>query len=329
MSQKGGSMQRTRRVRIGLGLLAALAALAGSGIASAQDSGCIRDTAPGERTLPADQCGGLEFTVSIPDACAAAPGSCGLIADFHGIALNQQVQERNTNLRRLGRESAQKFVVVTPSAATVGILNRFQAQDPDRIRAVLVEAIEKLGLDRNRVHVSGFSQGGGVAFEFICRFADLVTSAAAIAPAGVAMPALEPDCFASNRTALMLTQGSRDELVDPMQTQRTVDRILAAMGVARSDGVVIKQAMDITVTRFMGRTDQGPRELRLVEHGFIGAEVGAGHCFPGSFERPEDRVRGPGLAGMAADVKVACDDAGMIRIGEETIAFFTDNPRQP
>jgi hypothetical protein len=114
------------------------------------------------------------------------------------------------------------------------------------------------------------------------------------APAGVVMPELRPDCFDANRTpSIMLTQSTKDQLVDPNQTFATRDRILKGFGLQASDGQMMSAPARITITRFMSMTG---KELRVVQHDFDGASAGAGHCFLGSFEASPPVASGQGLA---------------------------------
>jgi poly(3-hydroxybutyrate) depolymerase len=322
-------MQRTTGTRFGLGLLLGTGAMiAAAPTASAQN--CITDTTAGVRELPAASCG-LDMTLSVPQACTAAGSSCGLILQFHGIALKGVVQERNTNLQRLAAEGDVPFVVLTPTAAVQGPIRRFLTADTERIRSVALEAVQKLALNPNRVHVEGFSQGGGLAIDFVCRFSDMLASASVVAPAGLGQPELlEANCFQGGmgpKLPIQITQGSQDELVDPASTSALLDRILAANGLDRTQGTVIDMAERITQTRFM--STQGT-EIQFIAHEFDGASVGVGHCIPGSFEDPANLMEGTdgGLLGIGQRGSIGCADTDVIRSGPEALEFFIANPKR-
>merc|ERR1712232_943729 len=57
-----------------------------------------------------------------------------------------------------------------------------QWDDLHKIEAFLRAAITMLRVDKRRVHVSGFSQGGFLTFNLLCRASDVICS---IAPIGI------------------------------------------------------------------------------------------------------------------------------------------------
>jgi poly(3-hydroxybutyrate) depolymerase len=305
-----------------LGVLALL-----PGAASAQD--CIRDPSPtgtSARVLPVESCG-IEITLSIPDRCASE--SCGLIIENHGITLSAEITDRNTNSRRLGVDAG--FIVAQPTARLNALIGEraFAAGDEMRLIAFAEEAIRELNVNPNRVHVAGFSQGGGVALRIACMRPDLIASVSLIAPAG----GLPAGCGQSGLpvTGMMFTQSSQDQLVAANRTEGTVQRLVTAMGLTPADGTVVKTAENgAAITRFMN----GPQTLQFFRHNFTGASVGGGHCYPGSFEGPQpngDLTPEELDARLATSddppetLQFACDDARMLRVGEEQIEFFLQN----
>ena len=305
-----------RRLARGSCMVGALAALVGGAQqGSAQD--CIQDgssTGTGVRVFPAARCG-LDFTVSVPDSCA--DGGCGLILDVHGFAMDAGIQDRNTGLRELGRQNG--FVVAQPTARVSGgqgLPSFAGAADADRIRAFAEEAIEAFRLDPAKIHIGGFSQGAGISFDFVCRNADLIASAAPIAGGGT-----NANCFQDGPPVPILqTNGTSDEFANFAAASRTRDSIVQGMGLQLSDGVVIASGPGITQTRFMNAEGE---VYEFIQHEFVGASAGVGHCFPGSFER-ERIVQGPGLGNL----RFACEDDASIRIGEAQIKFYIENPKR-
>ena len=291
----------------------ALALILGAAHQGMAQQSCIDDTSPTDgRVFPAARCG-LDFTVAVPQQCPA--GGCGLIVDVHGFAMSADIQDRNTDLRRLGR--ANGFVVAQPTAAQGnGNLPSFAAAADSRtIRAFMEEALETFDLNPSKLHIGGFSQGAGISFRFVCENADLIASAAPIAGGG-------GGCFNQGPPVPVLqTNGTRDEFANFQLASRTRDAIVAGMGLALSDGVVISSGPGITQTRFMNSRGQ---VFEFIQHEFIGASAGAGHCFPGSFETSTAGTSGPGLTRF----RFACDDDASIRIGEAQIQFYLDNPKR-
>jgi pimeloyl-ACP methyl ester carboxylesterase len=295
--------------------LGALALLVGARGALAQQA-CIQeqDTSPTgmqARVLPAARCG-LNFSIAVPDPARCPAGGCGLILDAHGFAMSADIQDRNTNLRRLGNDNG--FVVAQPTAA--GATPSFNpAVDGPRIRAFMEQAIQAFGLNPNKIHMGGFSQGAGLSFDFVCQNSDLIASAAPIAGAS------RMNCFQDGPPVPVLqTNGVNDGLASFQRASATRDQILAGMGLQLSDGVPIAGGTGITQTRFMNARGQ---VFEFIQHDFVGASVGAGHCFPGSFETE--------LTGMepgAFDLRFACEDDQSLRIGEAQVKFYIENPRR-
>ena len=209
--------------RIALLLFATAALAAGACQPMNPGGGCISDTSPtgtGTRVFPQASCG-LDFTVRIPNACAN--GGCGLIIDVHGFAMDGNIQDRNTNLRRLGGDAG--FVVASPTARVGGqALPSFsQAMDANLIADFAREAIGAFNLNPNRIHIGGFSQGAGISFFSICNFPDLYASAAPIAGGG-------GSCFANGPPIpLLQTNGMRDEFANFAGASNTRSTIVAGM----------------------------------------------------------------------------------------------------
>lgn len=100
----------------------------------------------------------------------------------------------------------EKFVVAYPNAVNG---NWDQAGDSDWkfILAVLDSIVAKHAIDRNRVYLTGFSQGAGMAHAGGCRHADRF---AAIAPVSGNIPA---DCKPVRALPMYLTFGTKDMAV--------------------------------------------------------------------------------------------------------------------
>jgi hypothetical protein len=327
------------------------------GAASAQNApqagggaqtGCIRDaspTGPNGRLIPAAQCGAINFRLFVPEQCATS--SCGIIVDLPGVTLTAAITDRQTQLSQRGPAAGFIVAEATASGAVLG-LPAFDGNAPRNVIAFLEEAVRELNVDRNKIHLQGFSQGAGVSLNVLCQRSDLIASASVIAPAGGG-PA---DCFRNgppgNVQALMFTQSSQDQLVAPARTQQTVNRIIAGMGLTQASGTMIASAArGAVIRRFMN--PQG-KILQVFTHNDGGATVGNGHCFPGSFEGPQ-----PGAANInngnpvgsvvqlvgrllttgqdpnqiVSSLQFGCNDQDQLRIGQLNIDFFMMNPRRP
>lgn len=302
---------QTHRRALGLFAFAALATAACEPVAPPPGGACIDSAAPGLRTFPAARCS-LDFTVSIPASCPAA--GCGLIVDVHGFAMDANIQDRNTNLRRLGNQAG--FVVAQPTAPVSGGLPSFSTQrDADVIATFARQAILVLGLDPRRIHIGGFSQGGAITFFSICNHADLYASAAPIAAGGGA------GCFQNGPPIPFLqTNGTMDQFANFQNASSTRSQVVAGMGLTLANGTAVRSFTGIAQTRFQNARGQ---LYEFIQHEFVGASAGAGHCFPGSFETALANV-GPGLGTL----RFACTDQQQLRIGEAIVQFYQANPKR-
>ena len=92
------------------------------------------------------------------------------------------------------------------------------------------------------------------------------------------------------------------------------------MGLTLASGTTVRSVPGITQTRFQNARGQ---VYEFIQHDFIGATEGAGHCFPGSFETTLQIV-GPGVGTL----RFACDDAQQLRIGPAILEFYMSNPKR-
>jgi polyhydroxybutyrate depolymerase len=304
------ALGQTHRLALGLFMIAALGTAA-CDPPPAPVGACIDNTAPGVRVFPAARCG-LDFTVSIPATCPA--GGCGLIFDVHGFSMDANIQDRNTNLRRLGNQAG--FVVAQPTAPVSGGRPSFSTQrDAGRIATFARQAITAFSLNSGRIHIGGFSQGGAITFFSICNHADLYASAAPIAAAGGA------GCFQNGPPIPFLQiNGTMDQFANFQAASSTRSQVLAGMGLTLASGTVLRSFPGITQTRFQNARGQ---LFEFIQHDFVGASAGGGHCFPGSFETTLGNV-GPG----AGTLRFACNDQRQLRIGEAIVQFYQANPKR-
>ena len=57
-------------------------------------------------------CNGMTFETSIPERCIDT--QCGLIIDVHGGTMSAAMENKNTNMREIGRQHG--YVVIQPNA---------------------------------------------------------------------------------------------------------------------------------------------------------------------------------------------------------------------
>lgn len=300
---------RTRTGKLGLLILAISSLAVGAcDMPQAPPGNCITDTSPGTRTFTQANCG-LDITVAVPAMCPAT--GCGLVIDAHGFAMSAFIQDRNTNLRRLGNSLG--FVVAQPTARVGGQgLPSFNiAQDAERLADFALEAIDAFDLDARRIHMTGFSQGAGMTDTNTCNHPEIFASNAPIAGRG-------PNCAGGLPIPVLQTNGTRDEFANFAGASATRSAIIAAKGMTLAQGQVVQSFPGITQTRFAG---PGP-VYEFIEHNFIGASAGAGHCFPGSFET---MLGGPPPG--VPELRFACDDPLQLRFSVEVLRFFLANPK--
>lgn len=152
-------------------------------------------------------CDGVQFKVLFTQECIDAP--CGLIFDVHGWLSNPDEQERRTSMARAAEDKG-GYIVVQPGELTVP-----SSWNPDIhydiVYDFMQQAIEAFDVDSNRVHFTGFSQGGLMTWKFVCDHSDVIASAAPLT-------APELNCFLDGagpprKMPLFYMSGTRDVLV--------------------------------------------------------------------------------------------------------------------
>jgi len=158
---------------------------------------------------------GLAFSVTynVPEKCLSS--SCGLIVDVHGFTMDGDAQDANTNMRVLGEQHG--YIVVQPNAplnnwnwdplghpcsglllpnATPGNQTCFVPpfdKEPAGDRAINnwvqeALAVKAWNIDRNRVHLTGFSEGGWVTGRMLCNYPHVFKSFVMLSGASNADP---------------------------------------------------------------------------------------------------------------------------------------------
>jgi poly(3-hydroxybutyrate) depolymerase len=138
---------------------------------------CITDVSAGDHTFT---CSGLTFLVMVDDLCTKY--ACGLIFDIHGATMSGLQMRDNTHLQELAPPHG--YLVVHPSATASNTGGTWDlTNDPPKVADFMTRMIQAFHVDSNRIHVTGFSQGGAMTWWFLCNHNDLLASAGPVAGA--------------------------------------------------------------------------------------------------------------------------------------------------
>ncbi len=263
--------------------------------------GCIADPEAGERRF---ECGHLSFDVSVPARCLRA--SCGLIVDVHGRTMSGPMQEANTGLKARGLERG--YIVIQPNANPAPPLSSWDGPADDATVVDFVEqAIGAFDVDRDRVHLTGFSQGGSMTWRLLADYGELWASAAPAAACGIGLP--------SAVVPLLYMHGTADALTGYGCAEPYVDALREHYELA-GDGEVVDSGEDHVRVRY---GSDGPALIELLSHDYDnGNAILGGHCYPGS----DDPGDAPGQL-----FTFACGGDEAFAWGQSVIDFFEAHPR--
>jgi poly(3-hydroxybutyrate) depolymerase len=260
---------------------------------------------PGVQTL---NCQGIDFVLSVPDVCLAE--LCGMITDVHGLGMTAEVEDAHTHMRDIG--GAEGYIVLQPTAPT----GAWSSADDPQVRSIMQSVIDAWHPDPKRIHMDGYSMGGGMTWRFVCAYADILASAAPIAAGITGLPGSAACTFGAGdaparQLPIFYTHGRLDGLWNFANATTSVTAVTGAWypGVTSE---VLGEASDYKWERWTN--DEGT-VFEFLQHDWVvqgdAANSGiGGHCFPGS---PE------GL-GCGADTAV--------NWAETTLQFFVDHPME-
>jgi len=281
----------------------------GASIDPPQPSGCIDSVSAGDHVYT---CDGITYDARIPEACTTR--ACGLIFDVHGYSMTGAMQEASTHLKVRGAENG--YIVFQPNAPGTPPLSSWTpATDDDKVFAMLELARDTFHVDADRIHFTGFSQGGSMTWRMLCRHADVLASVAPAAEAGCDFVGAE---VPSREVDVLFLHGYLDALVS-YDDVAVPQREAVVAGWAMGTGEIIATDDDYVRTRF---TSAVGTHFEFLEHNY---SAGAclitidGHCFPGSDD--------PGTANGQA-CSFACLSPNAFVWGEDTMQFFIDHPRR-
>ncbi|MEZ5573047.1 MAG: hypothetical protein R3E64_13625 [Halioglobus sp.] len=166
---------------------------------------CISDVSAADRHV--FECDGIQFKVLLTQDCIDA--ACGLIFDVHGWLSNPDEQERRTHLAAAAMQRG-GYIVVQPGELSEPS-SWVPGRDYDTVFDFMQQAIDAFDVDEDRVHITGFSQGGRMSWKFVCDHSDIIASAAPLS-------ATDIDCFAdgggpARQVPLFFISGTNDILV--------------------------------------------------------------------------------------------------------------------
>ena len=284
------------------GLLVLVVALAVVAVSCSGDSAvCGQELTAGFQRIACEE---MSFDVAVPEVCDIA--GCGLIIDVHGRSTNGSFAERHTGMQGIG--NAAGYVVVQPNSPQ---LSWNHETDDDRVRSFVDRLIEGLSLDRNRIHIGGFSQGGWMTWRFVCDHSDLIASAA---PAGAgASDQIEPypgvscdfdaDGSPAHQVDIFCTHGTQanDVLFETAIQQR--DLVIGSWDMTQES--VPADEGDYRWTRW---TNAEGTVFEFLEHDWKGGGMG-GHCYPG------------------VSATIGCGTETPVHYGEAALQFYIDHPK--
>lgn len=266
---------------------------------------CITSVEAGDHTFT---CDGLTYLVMVDDQCAK--GNCGLIIDVHGGTMAGAQMRDNTLLHELAPSKG--FIVVHPSATAENTRGFWTAEAYPKVADFMMRAIDAYAVDPDRVHFTGFSQGGMMTWHFVCNYSHILASAAPVAAT--------PSCVDGNwapEISLLYMQGDTDSAFDVAGARTMIDDLASTLNLTESD-----ESGDAGYTWRTFRGDTGV-DLDYIEHTYGGQAVLAGHCIPGG----RDLEGAPNNFGLNA---TTCSTGeNFLPWGETVLQWFIDHPRQP
>lgn len=280
---------------------------------------CITDVSAGDHTFT---CGGITFLVMVDPMCTEY--ACGLIFDVHGGTMSGLQMRDNTHLHELAPPHG--YLVVHPSATAANTGGSWDLQaHPPIMGDFMDRMIAAFHVDPARVHVTGFSQGSGVTFWFLCHKNDVLASTAPIsgrsadeitAPdGGNCLDSIDADW--SPRVPILFMSGTSDTALVVEDARARVDGLVMRLGLSGGEQI----AGDDQYRRVRYQADDG-MVLDYLEHDYGGQAVLGGHCIPG----------GDDVAGSANNfiLNATTCTTGEINIhwGEVALQWFLEHPRR-
>lgn len=291
---------------------------------------CIIDVSPGEHAFACESLGFLCedeaiggtkagcFHVTVPEQCVEH--ACGVILNVHGVQMTGPTQDAETNMSELGRRH--DYIVVHPTA-NLGpnplpgpdLVPSWQASDDPKVMDFLQRVIAAWHADQNRIHVTGFSQGGAMTWRLLCAHSDLFASfapgAAGRGALGGAGGGASCDWEAGDpdpRRPVLFLHGTEDALSPHTVATSTANAIIAGWNLAGPETLSTDDAH--TWSRY---TSSDGDLFEFLEYDYTTSlALLRGHCFPGSTSG--------GILG--------CGQESAFVWGDVVMDFFLTHPKQ-
>lgn len=279
---------------------------------------CIPSKEAGDHVF---ECNGLTFLTKVDESCLEKP--CGLIFDVHGFSMSGQQMRDNTQLHELAPKAG--YITVHPSAPGAAKPDAepkipggawSEAEYP-HVLDFMERTIRVFDVDPNRVHITGFSQGGALTWWFLCNHSDLLASAAPNAAAGIGGA---ETCISENwapRVPILYMNGETDTASTIDSARELVSTISSALSL--TDEGEIDGDEGFTRTRY---ADDKDMSFEYVEHKYGGQVLLAGHCIPGGvdIEGAENNYSVNATTCTEGDIN--------IHWGEMVLDFFQKHPKR-
>ncbi len=287
-------------------------AATGGGDSQTTTTRCITDTSASERHQFA--CDELMFDVSVPEQCLTE--ACGLIFDVHGFSMSGKMEDNNTGLAALGREHG--YIVVNPNAIPAPPAASWDsggADDP-KLYDFMQQAITAFGVDEKRIHFTGFSQGGGMTWRFLCDHSDVLAS---VAPAALGIAHGEAECFTNGAPPeaiipILYIHGTDDALVDFEDAVEARAAVISTLGLDEEE--VLSTDDTHTWTR---HTNSDGALFEFIQHDYrASSDIIKGHCYAGSDDTEYESGQFFGFG---------CEPPNAFHWGEEAMKFFIAHPK--
>lgn len=137
-----------------------------------------------------------------------------LVIALHGSGGTGKTMERTTGLSQLAEQ--EKFIVVYPDAINKHWDARRRStpettNDVGFISALIEKLEQQYPIDRDRIYVTGFSNGGTFTHRLACELSDKIAAAAVVA---ATIPAnLANTCQPNQPVAMLMMHGTQDEAI--------------------------------------------------------------------------------------------------------------------
>jgi predicted esterase len=281
---------------------------------------CITNVSAGDHTFT---CGGLTFLVMVHETCTKQ--ACGLIFDVHGGTMAGLQMRDNTKLHELAPPKG--FLVVHPSATPEKTNGSWDlAKHPPILHDFMKRMIKAFSVDQNRVHFTGFSQGSGMTFWFLCNYPELLASAAPISGASadmVTVAATGGKCLDainaswSPRVPILFMNGLTDKALAIEPARERVNGLVSRLGL--TGGEQIEGDGHYSRKHWTGANNM---VFDYIEHDYGGQAALDGHCVPGG----TDLAGAPNNFGLNA---TTCSTGDIkLKWGEVALQWFIDHPKK-